>query len=144
MRRIVFGALASVAVLVGASSAAAQAGYEPTEDYNGFRQEGFGRMEMSVRKGTRCSAAKAYLYPARKRANLTVVQHALATRVLFEAKRAVDHRPEGRLGDLPADGDALLVDLSANDGEELPELAAGIEALNDGELGIDLSHIAAG
>lgn len=54
--------------------AAQEAGYSLTEDYNGFRQEGFGRMDMTVRNGTRCSAAKAYLYPSRKRANLRVVQ----------------------------------------------------------------------
>lgn len=77
-----------------------QAGYALTEDYNGYRQEGFGRMDMTVRAGTRCSAAKAYLYPARKRANLAVIQHALATRVLFEGNRAVgieyerDGKPE--------------------------------------------------
>lgn len=69
--------------------AAQQAGYALTEDYNGFRQEGFGRMDMTVRAGTRCSAAKAYLYPARKRANLHVIQHALATRILFDGRRAV-------------------------------------------------------
>ncbi|MFM5883955.1 MAG: choline dehydrogenase [Novosphingobium sp.] len=69
--------------------AAQQAGYALTEDYNGFRQEGFGRMDMTVRNGTRCSAAKAYLYPARKRGNLTVIQNALATQVLFEGTRAV-------------------------------------------------------
>ena len=69
--------------------AAQEAGYCLTEDYNGFRQEGFGRMDMTVRNGTRCSAAKAYLYPARKRSNLTVIQNALVTRVLFEGKRAV-------------------------------------------------------
>jgi len=69
--------------------AAQQAGYALTEDYNGFRQEGFGRMDMTVRDGTRCSAAKAYLYPARKRPNLHVVQHALATRILFDGTRAI-------------------------------------------------------
>ena len=69
--------------------ASRQAGYDLTEDYNGYRQEGFGRMEMSVRKGTRCSAAKAYLYGARKRPNLKVIEHALATRILFEGKQAV-------------------------------------------------------
>lgn len=69
--------------------AAQQAGYALTEDYNGFRQEGFGRMDMTVRDGTRCSAAKAYLYPARKRANLQIVQHALATRIVFDGTRAV-------------------------------------------------------
>jgi choline dehydrogenase len=69
--------------------AAQQAGYSLTEDYNGYRQEGFGRMDMTVRDGTRCSAAKAYLYDARKRANLQVIEKALATRVVFEGDRAV-------------------------------------------------------
>ncbi|MBU6207321.1 MAG: choline dehydrogenase, partial [Alphaproteobacteria bacterium] len=69
--------------------AAEQAGYQITEDYNGFRQEGFGRMDMTVRKGARCSAAKAYLRPALKRPNLHVITHALATRIIFEGARAV-------------------------------------------------------
>ncbi len=69
--------------------AAQEAGYALTEDYNGYQQEGFGRMDMTVRDGTRCSAAKAYLYEARKRPNLHVIEHALATRIIFEGKRAV-------------------------------------------------------
>jgi choline dehydrogenase len=69
--------------------AAVEAGYALTEDYNGFRQEGFGRMDMTVRDGARCSAAKAYLYPARQRPNVTVIEHALATSILFEGRRAV-------------------------------------------------------
>ncbi|KPF52185.1 choline dehydrogenase [Novosphingobium sp. AAP1] len=69
--------------------AAQQAGYQPTEDYNAFQQEGFGRMDMTVRKGERCSSAKAHLYDAVKRPNLKVVQHALATRILFDGTRAV-------------------------------------------------------
>jgi choline dehydrogenase len=69
--------------------AAQEAGYSLTEDYNGYTQEGFGRMDMTVRDGTRCSAAKAYLYEARKRPNLEVIEHALVTRILFEGKRAV-------------------------------------------------------
>jgi choline dehydrogenase len=68
--------------------AAQEAGYRLTEDYNGLTQEGFGRMDMTVRDGTRCSAAKAYLYEARKRPNLHVIEHALATRIIFEGKRA--------------------------------------------------------
>jgi len=69
--------------------AAVEAGYELTEDYNGFRQEGFGPMDMTVRDGERCSAAKAHLYDARKRPNLVVIEQALTTRVLFEGRRAV-------------------------------------------------------
>ena len=68
--------------------AARQAGYALTEDYNGERQEGFGRMDMTVRDGVRWSAANAYLRPAMKRANLAVVTHALATAITFDGRRA--------------------------------------------------------
>lgn len=64
-----------------------QAGFEMTEDYNGEKQEGFGPMEMTVHKGRRWSAANAYLKPALKRPNLTMVS-GLARRVLFDGKRA--------------------------------------------------------
>ncbi len=69
--------------------AAEQAGYALTPDYNGERQEGFGRMDMTVRNGARCSAAKAYLRPAMKRPNVTVQTHALVTKIVFDVKRAV-------------------------------------------------------
>ncbi len=96
--------------------AAREAGYELTDDYNGFRQEGFGRMDMTVRKGTRCSAAKAYLYPARKRSNLTVIQHALASRVLFEGTRAVgvEYERHGKLHQVRAAREVLLSGGSIN------------------------------
>ena len=75
-----------------------QAGYALTEDMNGFQQEGFGRMDMTVSGGRRCSAANAYLRPALRRANLSVRTHALATRILFEGRRAIGVRY--RHGDL--------------------------------------------
>jgi choline dehydrogenase len=65
-----------------------QAGYPHTSDVNGFQQEGFGRMDMTVGNGRRCSAARAYLHPAMSRPNLKVETHALATRILFEGRRA--------------------------------------------------------
>ncbi|XAE45060.1 choline dehydrogenase [Nguyenibacter vanlangensis] len=65
-----------------------QAGYGRTGDYNGFRQEGFDRMSMTVRRGRRWSTANAYLRPALKRPNLTLETHARATRILFEGRRA--------------------------------------------------------
>ena len=40
------------------------AGYAWTDDYNGAQQEGFGRLQMTIRNGRRCSAATAYLRPA--------------------------------------------------------------------------------
>jgi choline dehydrogenase len=71
-----------------------QAGYAVTADMNGFQQEGFGRMDMTVGDGRRCSAANAYLRPAMRRSNLAVRTHALVTRVLFESRRAVGVRYE--------------------------------------------------
>lgn len=72
--------------------AAAQAGYPITSDINGEQQEGFGRMDMTVRDGARCSAAKAYLRPAMKRPNLTVVTHAMAEQIVMEGRKAVGIR----------------------------------------------------
>ena len=69
--------------------AGAQAGYIKTDDCNGYMQEGFGAMHMTVKDGVRWSTANAYLRPAMTRPNLHVVTHAMTRRVLIEGKRAV-------------------------------------------------------
>ena len=68
--------------------AGAQAGYQQTDDYNGYQQEGFGPMEQTVYKGRRWSTASAYLKPALKRGNVQIIK-ALARRVVFEGTKAV-------------------------------------------------------
>ncbi len=68
--------------------AARAAGFPVTDDYNGGRQEGFGRGQYTIRDGYRSSAAAAYLKPARKRKNLDVATGAHATRVLMQGTRA--------------------------------------------------------
>ncbi|WP_425339143.1 choline dehydrogenase [Azorhizobium doebereinerae] len=74
--------------------AAKQAGYPATADINGAQQDGFGRMDMTVKDGVRWSAANAYLKPALKRANLSLVTHALVSQILFEGRQAVGVRYE--------------------------------------------------
>lgn len=70
--------------------AAQQAGYQLTDDVNGFRQEGFSRFDQTIHRGRRMSAADAYLHPIRKsRPNLTVKCLRLVHRVLVENGRAV-------------------------------------------------------
>ncbi len=64
-----------------------QAGFETTEDYNGSKQEGFGAMEQTIHQGRRWSAANAYLRPALKRQNVSLVR-GLAQRVVIENQRA--------------------------------------------------------
>ncbi len=65
-----------------------QAGYIKTPDQNGYMQEGFGAMFMTIKNGVRWSTANAYLRPAMQRPNLTVVTHALSHKVVLEGKRA--------------------------------------------------------
>jgi len=66
-----------------------QAGYVKTEDYNGFQQEGFGPMHMTVKDGVRWSTANAYLKPAMQRPNLKVVTGAMTRRIVMQGRRAV-------------------------------------------------------
>lgn len=65
-----------------------QAGYPVTQDYNGQAQEGFGAMEATIWKGRRWSVASAYLRPALKAGNVSLVR-GFARRAVIEAGRAV-------------------------------------------------------
>jgi choline dehydrogenase len=69
--------------------AGVEAGYGETEDYNGYRQEGFGQKFMNVDRGIRASTGYSYLKAATKRSNLTILKHALVTRIVFEGKTAI-------------------------------------------------------
>ncbi len=66
-----------------------QAGFERTDDVNGFRQEGFAAFDKNMVRGRRLSAARAYLHPVLKRKNLTLRTLAQANKILFEGNRAV-------------------------------------------------------
>ena len=70
-------------------AAAQAAGYPFNPDYNGETQEGVGFFQLTAKNGRRCSSAVAYLNPARKRPNLTIVTHAQAERIVLEGTRAV-------------------------------------------------------
>lgn len=74
--------------------AGAEAGYGRTDDYNGFRQEGFGAFEMTVWKGKRWSAASAYLKPALARPNCDMVR-GFVERIEIEDGRATGVRLAG-------------------------------------------------
>jgi choline dehydrogenase len=69
--------------------AADSVGIPRTCDFNGATQEGAGYYQMTARNGRRCSTARGYLRPARKRSNLRVETEALSSRLLFEGRRAV-------------------------------------------------------
>ncbi|WP_374590356.1 GMC family oxidoreductase [Aquabacterium sp.] len=81
-----------------ALEAGLQAGHAPTDDFNGPEQEGWGWYQMTRRHGQRCSAARAFLEPARDRPNLRVFVKALTTRIELQGRRAtgVDLVHEGQ------------------------------------------------
>ena len=78
-------------------AAVQQAGYELTDDVNGFRQEGFAAFDRNIHRGRRLSASQAYLHPVMDRPNLTVRTGALIERVLFDGNGAtgVAYRQRG-------------------------------------------------
>lgn len=65
-------------------------GVPSNPELNGERQEGAGYFRLSINGfGGRVSAARAFLRPAMRRRNLTVLRRARATRILFEDRRAI-------------------------------------------------------
>jgi choline dehydrogenase len=114
-----------------------QAGYQLTDDVNGYRQEGFAPFDRNIQNARRLSASRAYLHPVMGRKNLEVRTRAFVTRVLFEGKRAVgveyvtgkdgDERHEARAGTVVLAGGSInspqLLQLSGvGDADELKAL----------------------
>jgi 4-pyridoxate dehydrogenase len=103
--------------LVDAYLAAAQgAGYALNDDYNGAAQDGFARMQMTIRNGWRDSAATAYLHPALKRGNLSIEVKAHVTRIVFSGTRAagVEYLKDGQKHVVEASREVILSGGSIN------------------------------
>ena len=71
------------------SRAAEAEGIPCVEDFNTGDNEGVSYFKVSQKNGWRMSAARAFLRPAMKRPNLTVLTHRQVRRVVFEGRRAV-------------------------------------------------------
>ena len=90
--------------------AAVAAGIPATDDFNRGDNEGCGYFKVNQKRGVRWSTAKAFLRPARGRANLTVLTGAQASRVLLDGKRAtgLEFRQNGMARRAFARGEVLL------------------------------------
>ena len=80
------------------AEAATSTGLERNDDFNGERQDGVGQPQVCQRNGMRWSAAEAFLRPARRRRNLTVMTRAQATRIIIENGRAAGVELKTRRG----------------------------------------------
>jgi choline dehydrogenase len=122
-------------------AAAREAGYPLSPDLNGYQQEGFGKLDMTIAGGRRCSAAVAYLKPAMSRANLAVRTHARATRVLFEGRRATGVRYLRGNNEFTARARReVIVSCGPINSPQLLKLSGVGPAEELRELGIDVVH----
>lgn len=89
---------------------AQQIGVPRTEDFNGAQQEGAGYFQLNTNQGLRCSAAKAYLTPARGRSNLRIETQAHASQLMLQGRRAVGvhYRQDGVMKSARCRGEVLL------------------------------------
>jgi choline dehydrogenase len=93
-----------------------EAGLAFNPDLNGDTIEGVGIYQINTHRGLRMSAARAYLKPARKQPNLRIETRALATRILFEGKRAagVAYEQHGETHEARAGREVILSGGSIN------------------------------
>jgi choline dehydrogenase len=115
-----------------------EAGYPVTPDYNGQAQEGFGAMEATIWKGKRWSVASAYLRPAMKQGNVSLIR-AFARRVIIENGRAIGVEIErgGQIEVIPA-GVEVIVSASAINTPKILMLSGISDAAHLAEHGIPL------
>jgi len=121
--------------------AAEQAGHHRNDDFAGDRQDGFGRYDLNQRNGTRLSSARAFLHPALKRPNLTVLDETMVRRIIFDRGRAVGLEIEknGTRSTIRARREIILCAGATNSPQLL--MLSGIgpqDHLRD--MGIDLVH----
>ena len=118
-----------------------QAGYPVSGDLNGEYPEGFGRFDMTVKNGVRWSTANAYLRPAMKRPNLRVITHALATRIVFDGRKAVgvEYERGGRRVIARAGREVILCGGAINS-PQLLKLSGVGPARELKALGLDVVH----
>lgn len=89
---------------------ATAAGYPENADYSGTTQYGVAMVQQTIRRGTRVGIGNAYLAPARRRRNLTLLTGAEAASLILEGKRCVGvrYRRNGQLQEVRATREVIL------------------------------------
>lgn len=118
-----------------------QAGFAFNPDFNGAGQEGVGIYQINTKGGWRMSAARAFLWPALTRKNVTLLTGAQATRILFEGRRAtgIEFARNGQRHRLRA-GRAVVLAAGAVNTPQLLQLSGIGPADHLRALGIDVLH----
>ena len=118
-----------------------QAGYDLTDDVNGYRQEGFAAFDGNRHRGRRMSASRTYLWPIKGRPNLDLVTRAMTNRVIFDGTRAAGvqySRPGGRV--TVVKGREVIVCGGAINSPQLLQLSGVGNAEELSAVGVDVLH----
>ncbi|MFX1735473.1 GMC family oxidoreductase N-terminal domain-containing protein [Paraburkholderia sp. A1RI_3L] len=128
-------------ILEAFADAAQQTGIPATDDFNRGDNSGVGYFEVNQKRGIRWNASKAFLRPAMKRPNLTIITGALTERVVFEGKRCVgvEYRGDGVSYIAKARCEVVLSAGAVNSPPLLELSGVGNGARLQG-LGIDVVH----
>jgi choline dehydrogenase len=110
-------------------------------DFNGANQEGVGYYQLTTKNGRRLSAARAFLRPAMRRANVRVETLAHVTRILFEGTRAagVEYVKDGATQRAMAGREVIVAGGAINSVQLLQLSGIGPSRLLQ-QYGIDVRH----
>jgi len=111
--------------------AARQNGFDYNPDFNGAFQEGVGFYQITTRNGRRMSAARAYLHPALKRDNCTLLTGALVQNIRFDSTVAdgVEFTLNGQPHSVRANREVILSAGAINSPQLLQLSGVGAPAL---------------
>jgi choline dehydrogenase len=128
-------------ILRAFQDAAAESEIMPRADFNDGNNEGSGFFEVNQHKGVRWNAAKAFLHPVLRRANLRLLTQAHTDRLTFEGARCTGlrFRWQGRSYVAAAKAGVLLA-AGAIHSPKLLELSGIGRGDLLQQLGIDLVH----
>jgi choline dehydrogenase len=116
-------------------------GFKHLDDFHGDEQDGWSAPDFTVHKGRRGSSAARFLRPAMSRPNLTVIDRALATRIIVRQGRAVglEYERDGQLHRVHAERELILAAGTFNSPQLL--LLSGIGPADEIRAhGIELVH----
>ncbi len=118
-----------------------EAGYGFTEDMNGFRQEGFGYMDMTINNGVRNNTKEAYLKDSNN--NLNVLTNTHVRKILTEKNGSdikaigVEYYHNGQIHQLYTDSEVILSAGAINSPQLL--LLSGI-GVNDSNIPVVIDN----
>lgn len=128
-------------ILDAFADACAEQGIAKTDDFNRGNNEGSGYFPVNQKNGWRWNTSKAFLRPAKKRPNLTIVTHAQVEKLLIKGKQVtgVQFNRKGRTCQVGA-GLETILSAGSIGSPQILQLSGIGDAEKLSPLGIEMVH----